>query len=110
MSSSAASLHTTPLQLHPQSAFVTSLCRRCAGTHGGTQSGIRKPESLVMFRYLPRGGPAVALFVTIGVSATAVAYSHYQQVRDKAIMRAGVERDRERLAMLRERRRREKNE
>jgi hypothetical protein len=40
------------------------------------------------------------LVVTASVSA--VAYPHYAQVRDKAVMRAGVERDKERLFRMRQ--------
>ncbi|GAX26819.1 hypothetical protein FisN_9Lu099 [Fistulifera solaris] len=51
---------------------------------------------------LPRGGPAVALMVTVSAAASAVFYSHYAQVRDKAVMREGVERDKERVRMMRQ--------
>jgi hypothetical protein len=59
---------------------------------------------------LPRGGPAVAVVVAVTAFASAVGYSHYQQVRDKAVMKAGVERDRERLRMLRDQRKRERQQ
>jgi hypothetical protein len=36
------------------------------------------------------------------ISSSAIAYTHYSQVRDKRIMRAGVERDKERLKVTRE--------
>jgi hypothetical protein len=52
--------------------------------------------------FLPRGGPAVALVVTISAAMGAVYYSHYAQVRDKAVMREGVERDKERVRMMRQ--------
>lgn len=39
----------------------------------------------------------------VGFAAAAAWYSHYAQKRDKAIMRAGVERDKERLKLLRQR-------
>lgn len=51
--------------------------------------------------FLPRGGPAVALFITISAAVGAVYYSHYAQVRDKAVMREGVERDKERVRVMR---------
>ena len=55
--------------------------------------------------FLPRGGPAVTLFLCSGLTIGAVAYSLHAQVRDKAIMRAGVERDKERLRVTRQRQR-----
>jgi len=57
------------------------------------------------FRILPRGigrGSAVVMAAVLASSAGAVYYSHYQQVRDRAVMRAGVERDKERLRQLKE--------
>lgn len=51
--------------------------------------------------FLPRGRPAVTMLVVVAGSISAVAYSHYAQVRDKAVMRAGVERDKERLRRIR---------
>ena len=42
-------------------------------------------------------GPAVILGVTTIATVGAIIYSHYSQVRDKAIMREGVERDKERM-------------
>eukprot|EP00537_Pseudo-nitzschia_pungens_P008529 CAMPEP_0172372058 /NCGR_PEP_ID=MMETSP1060-20121228/45785_1 /TAXON_ID=37318 /ORGANISM="Pseudo-nitzschia pungens, Strain cf. cingulata" /LENGTH=73 /DNA_ID=CAMNT_0013097875 /DNA_START=209 /DNA_END=430 /DNA_ORIENTATION=+ len=51
--------------------------------------------------FLPRGGPAVAIGITTLVALGAVAYSHDSQVRDKATMRAGVERDKERIRQKR---------
>ena len=47
---------------------------------------------------IPRG-PAVVLGVTTSITLYAIFYSHYQQVSDKAVMRAGVERDKERIRM-----------
>lgn len=52
---------------------------------------------------LPRGGPLYAIVGVVGFAAAAAWYSHYAQKRDKAIMRAGVERDKERLKLLRQR-------
>ena len=43
-------------------------------------------------------------------SAGAVTYSHYAQLRDKAVMRSGVERDKERLRALKDKRKLEKAE
>lgn len=37
----------------------------------------------------------------VGVSVGAVVYSHYAQVRDKNVMKEGVERDKERVRMMR---------
>jgi hypothetical protein len=59
---------------------------------------------------LPRGGASVAMAVALTALVSAVGYSHYQQVRDKAVMKAGVERDRERLRMLRDKRKRERQQ
>ena len=47
---------------------------------------------------IPRG-PAIILGVTSSITLYAIFYSHFQQVRDKAVMRAGVERDKERIRM-----------
>lgn len=57
------------------------------------------------FSFLPRRGPAVALLVTISATTGAVYYSHYAQVRDKAVMRQGVERDKERMRQIRRQKR-----
>ena len=58
-------------------------------------------------RMIPRG-PAITMALVVTAAAGAVAYSHYAQVRDKAIMREGVERDKERLRMLRQKQRQER--
>lgn len=59
-------------------------------------------------RYLPRGGPAVAFGVTIFAASGAIVYSHVSQKEERKIMRAGVERDKERMRQKRlERRLRE---
>mmetsp|Transcript_14348 Transcript_14348/g.21480 ORF Transcript_14348/g.21480 Transcript_14348/m.21480 type:complete len:82 (+) Transcript_14348:102-347(+) len=42
-------------------------------------------------------GPAVVLGLTTTVALYAVFYSHFSQVRDKAVMREGVERDKARM-------------
>jgi hypothetical protein len=52
-------------------------------------------------------GPAIALGLTSGITLFAVYYSHYQQVSDKAQMRAGVERDKERIRRKKEMQRQE---
>lgn len=52
-------------------------------------------------RYLPRGGPAIAFGVTIVAAVGAIAYSHVSQVEERKVMRAGVERDKERLRQKR---------
>jgi hypothetical protein len=44
-----------------------------------------------------RRGPIIALVLTTTVTVGAIFYSHYSQERDKRVMRAGVERDKERL-------------
>lgn len=55
-------------------------------------------------RLIPRGGPAVAIGATTVVAIGAVIYSHYSQVRDRQVMRSGVERDKERLRIKRQER------
>jgi hypothetical protein len=50
---------------------------------------------------LPRGGPAVAIGITSAIAIGAVAYSHYSQVADRNVMKAGVERDKERIRQKR---------
>jgi len=54
-----------------------------------------------MGRFLPRGGAAVAIGLSSLAAVGAIIYSHVSQVEDKKIMRAGVERDKERLRMKR---------
>eukprot|EP00547_Thalassionema_nitzschioides_P005559 CAMPEP_0194208926 /NCGR_PEP_ID=MMETSP0156-20130528/7229_1 /TAXON_ID=33649 /ORGANISM="Thalassionema nitzschioides, Strain L26-B" /LENGTH=72 /DNA_ID=CAMNT_0038935993 /DNA_START=205 /DNA_END=423 /DNA_ORIENTATION=- len=46
-------------------------------------------------------GPAIALAVTSSAAIGAIFYTHYSQVRDRRIMREGVERDKERLKIRR---------
>lgn len=60
--------------------------------------------------WLPRGGPAIALGMVISISACAVAYSHYAQVRDRQTMRAGIERDKERLRIKKQQQRRQQQQ
>ncbi len=55
-------------------------------------------------------GPKLVLGLTTLMSVGAVVYSHYSQVEEKAIMRAGVERDKERMRMKRLMRRRKARE
>ncbi len=51
-----------------------------------------------------RGGPMAILGVSTLFTVGTIVYSHYAQVRDKAEMRAGVERDK---ILLREKRKRD---
>lgn len=44
-------------------------------------------------------GPKLALALTTAATISVVMYSHYSQVRDKKVMREGVERDKERIRM-----------
>jgi len=44
------------------------------------------------------------MVVVVAASVSAVLYSHYAQVRDRQVMKAGVERDKERLRQLRQQR------
>ena len=52
-------------------------------------------------RLLPRGGPAVVMGTTFLAAIGAVFYSHDSQVRDRESMKAGVQRDKERLRQKR---------
>jgi hypothetical protein len=54
-----------------------------------------------LFWFLPRGRPAVTLGIVSLIAMSAVAYSHDAQVREKEVMRAGVERDKERVRRIR---------
>jgi PET assembly of cytochrome c oxidase, mitochondrial len=46
-------------------------------------------------------GPIIVMATVVGISIGAVYYSHYAQVRDQNYMKAGVERDKERLRAIR---------
>ena len=52
-------------------------------------------------RFLPRGGPAVVMGSTCLAALGAVFYSHDSQVRDRESMKAGVQRDKERIRQKR---------
>lgn len=55
-----------------------------------------------MVSWLPRGrGPLLTFVAVVGASVGAVGYSHYAQIRDKNAMKEGVERDKERVRMMR---------
>lgn len=54
-------------------------------------------------RLLPRGGSAIAMGLTTLVAFGAVIYSHDSQVQERKVMRAGVERDKERLRLKKKR-------
>ena len=60
--------------------------------------------------WLPKGGPARTMVVVLGASISAVLYSHYAQVRDRQVMKAGVQRDKERLKQLRRQRKKEQEQ
>ena len=47
-------------------------------------------------------GPAIVLGLTTSITAYAIFYSHFQQVRDKKVMREGVARDKERIRLKRQ--------
>ena len=51
--------------------------------------------------YLPRGGPAIVMIGTSLIAISSIIYSHESQVRDRQVMKAGVERDKERLRQKR---------
>lgn len=63
-----------------------------------------------MTSLLPKGGPAIAMGSAITMALSAIVYSHYQQKRDKAVMRAGVNRDKERLKAGRKQRKKEQQQ
>lgn len=48
--------------------------------------------------------PIIVMSTVITITACSIYYSHYQQVRDKAVMREGVMRDKERLRVNKARR------
>ena len=50
-----------------------------------------------------RAGPIIVMSSVLTITAFAIYYSHYQQVRDKAVMREGVTRDKERLRAIKAR-------
>jgi hypothetical protein len=52
-------------------------------------------------QFFPRGGPAMVLGLTTVAAVGAIIYSHDSQVRERQVMRAGVERDKERLRLKR---------
>lgn len=58
---------------------------------------------------LPKG-PLLTLGVTSAVTLGAIIYSHYSQIQEKATMRAGVERDKERIRIKRAMKKREQQE
>ena len=55
----------------------------------------------------PKGGAAIAIGLVSFATLTAIYYSHYSQTRDRAVMRAGVERDKERLRAIRRKKKEE---
>jgi PET assembly of cytochrome c oxidase, mitochondrial len=46
--------------------------------------------------------PYGTMMLVLFISSSAIVYTHYSQKRDRRIMRAGVERDKERLRITRE--------
>lgn len=53
----------------------------------------------------PKGGPAIALGLVSCATIGSIFYAHYSQTRDRAVMRAGVDRDKERLRAIRRKKR-----
>jgi len=51
--------------------------------------------------FLPRGGPAIVIGMTSLLALGAVVYSHDSQVRDRETMKAGVQRDKDRIRQKR---------
>jgi hypothetical protein len=79
-------------------------------------SGVKQQQhmsatSTTIIITMTRGGPPPTqthppygtMMVVLLVSSSAVVYSHCAQRRDQAMMRAGVERDKERLRITRQR-------
>jgi PET assembly of cytochrome c oxidase, mitochondrial len=62
--------------------------------------------------WLPRVslGPSLTMAGVVSVSLSAVLYSHYAQIRDRNEMKAGVERDKERLRRIKRERRQAKQQ
>ena len=50
---------------------------------------------------LPKGGAAYTIGITTIAAIGAIVYSHQSQVTERQVMRAGVERDKERLRQKR---------
>jgi len=57
-----------------------------------------------MNNFLPKGGSAIVMGITSLIAIGAVVYSHDSQIRDREVMKAGVERDKERLREKRKQR------
>jgi PET assembly of cytochrome c oxidase, mitochondrial len=71
------------------------------GPPDGSSSSNRVPDrSTTLLPRGRRGPPWIVGVVALG-TVGAIYYSHYAQERDKAVMRAGVERDKERLKIMR---------
>jgi hypothetical protein len=67
-----------------------------ATTTGATAASIgRKKPGIRLL------GPKIALGLTSAITIGAVVYSHYSQVQDRAAMKEGVKRDKERIRMKR---------
>jgi predicted dinucleotide-utilizing enzyme len=49
---------------------------------------------------LPTGGPAITLMIVTMGAIGSILYSHISQKEEKASMRAGVERDKERVRQM----------
>ena len=54
-------------------------------------------------------GPKIALGITSSITLSAIVYSHYSQVRDKQVMKEGVERDKERIRIKKMNKRRQQH-
>eukprot|EP00978_Attheya_sp_CCMP212_P030810 scaffold114580_cov45-Attheya_sp.AAC.2 len=52
-------------------------------------------------------GPAVVVGCTALITVGSIFYSHYAQVRDKRVMKEGVQRDKERLKWKKQQRKQE---
>lgn len=55
-------------------------------------------------------GPKIIVGLTSLVTVSAIVYSHYSQVTEKQTMRAGVERDKERMRLKKKLRKQEEAE
>lgn len=55
----------------------------------------------------PSRGPKIAVGLTSLITISAIIWSHYSQISDKETMRAGVDRDKERMRLKRQQRKAE---
>jgi hypothetical protein len=79
--------------------FLPNHCRRAyrsAKLRYAKNYGLRFSMGI---RSNPNRGPAIVLGITSLVTVGAIFYSHYSQIRDKQVMREGIQRDKERIRL-----------